>query len=241
MLDPYLDAVLRRRKQFTVYSDTPNTDIETQLSTRNVTVRQRRLSPAGPPPFVAIRDDDGFVGALGLADLERLVTPPIVRPDDREGLAASYRAVLDVLEETVFSSLSRRQLLATSQEIEDRARRVGAGRLYVTFQSFSNLANQLKNYRRLGRETDLDIHVYGTPDWVPPAIRNVTYHLDEAGSLAEFWCVAFDGGPDPSQACVLIAREEGEGYVGFWSYDEALVGEILGTLDRAAGGGPAAD
>lgn len=237
MLGPYLDTALRRRKQFTVYSDADGSDIEARLSTRNVTVEQRTLSPVGPPPFVVIRDDGEVVGTVGLADLDRLVTPPIVRPDDRTGLAAGYRALLDVLEETVFSSLDRRQLLATSREIEDRARRVGAGRLHVTFQSLSAFASQLGLYRRLGRETDLDIHIHGTPDWQPPAVPNVTYHADSTGALSQFWCLAFDGGPDPTQACVLIAREEADGYVGFWSYDEALVEDVLATLETAGGDG----
>lgn len=236
MLETYIDAALRRRKQFTVYSTADEPDIIARLSTRNVTVERKQLPPTGPPPFVSIRDDGVFIGALGLADLEQLVTPPIVRPDDQEGLTESYRALLDVLEETVFSSLDRRQLLATSREIEDRAERVGAGRLHVAFQSFSAFAGQLERYRRLGQETDLDIHIHGAPDWTPPPIQNVTYHPDETGSLAEFWCMAFDGGPNPTQACVLIAREESNGYVGFWSYDGALVAEVLTTLERADNG-----
>lgn len=238
MLDPYIDTALRRRKQFTVYSPSDDPDIVPRLATRNVTVEWRQVPSTGPPPFVSIRDDDGFVGTLGLADLEQLVTPPIVRPQDREGLAASYRALLDVLEETVFSSLKRRQLLATSREIEDRARRVGTGTLRVTFQSFANFSSQVPTYWRLGRETDLDIHIYAVPDRRPPAIPNVTFHADETGALSEFWCVAFDGGPDPTQACVLIAREEADGYVGFWSYDPALVRDVLATLESVGASGP---
>ncbi len=233
MLDTYIDTVLHRRRRFVVYSRTDEPDIAAHLATRNVTIEQRVLPETGPPPFVSIRDEGGVVGVLTLADLERLVSPPIVRPGDREGLTESYRALLDVLEETVFSSLERRQLLATSREIEDRARRVGSGRLHVSFQSLSAFASQVRTYRRLGQETNLDIHIHGTPDWAPPAIPNVSYHPDETGSLSRFWCVAFDGGPEPTQACVLIAREEADGYVGFWSYDEALVANVLETLETA--------
>lgn len=237
MLEPYLDAALRRRKQFTVYSTTDEPDITAQLATRNVTIERKQLSPTGPPPFVSIRDDGGFVGALGLRDLEQLVSPPIVRPDDQEGLTEGYRALLDVLEETVFSSLDRGQLLATSREIEDRAQRVGSGALHVTFQSLSAFSSQLERYKRLAEETDLEIHIHGTPDWSPPAIRNLTYHPDETGSLAEYWCVAFDGGPDPTQACVVIAREETDTYVGFWSYDAELVTNVQRTLETASADG----
>ncbi|WP_049943345.1 hypothetical protein [Halolamina sp.] len=54
-----------------------------------------------------IRDDDAFVGALSLEDLEALLTPPIVRPGEWEGLAVGYRVILDMLQETLFTALSR--------------------------------------------------------------------------------------------------------------------------------------
>ena len=40
----------------------------------------------------------------------------------------------EVLEETLFTSFDRRQLLGTAREIEDRAWRVGVGTLRVGFQ-----------------------------------------------------------------------------------------------------------
>lgn len=231
MLDSYLDTVQHRRKQFTVYSADGSTTLPAQLSTRNVTVEHRQLPPAGPPPFVTIRDGDAFHGAISLEDLELLLTPPIVRPGEWAGVSSGYRALLEVLEETVFSSLSRRQLLATSREIEDRAHRVGSGTLHVTFQSFSAFSSQLDLYRWLGHETTLDIHIHGVPDWQPPHLETVTYHPDETGSLEEFWCMTFDGGPDVRQASLLIAREGPDGYFGFWSYDERLVQDVQTTLE----------
>lgn len=137
-----------------------------------------------------------------------------------------------MLEETVFVALDRRQLLATSREFEERAFRVGEGTLRVSFQALSIFESQLPVYRQLGEETALEIYVYGEPDWTPPAIENVTYHHDEDGSLAPFWCVAFDGGGADSQQCALIARERDDEYTGFWSYDPDLVADILTTLQE---------
>lgn len=89
----------------------------------------------------------------------------------------------------------------------------------------------------LGRKTALTVHIHGTPDWTPPPRENLTSHPDEAGAPAEFWCVAFDGGPDESQACALVAREGAAGYVGFWSSGDALVADVLTTLETATPGG----
>lgn len=233
MLQTYLDTIEQRRKRFTVYSDQPAPDLPEQLATRNVTVEQRQLPPTGPPPFVAIHDGDEFVGAISVDSFQELLAPPIVRPGDWDGLADGYRTILTVLSETLFTALDRRQLLATSREIEDRALRVGEGTLRVSFQSFAVFSTQLNIYTTLGEETDLDIHIYGTPDWSPPSIQNVTYHRDETGDLALFWCLAFDGGPDETQACVLVAQEQTEGYRGFWSYDRSLATDVLRTLEAA--------
>jgi hypothetical protein len=230
MLDTYLETVERQRKQFTVYSDADASDLTSRLATRNVTVEHRPLPPTGPSPFVTVRENGEFVGALSLADFRDVLRPPIVRPGDWEGVSAGYRAVLAALEETVFTALDRRQLLATSREIEDRALRVGTGTLRVSFQSFSVFSTQLGLYTTLAAETALDIHVYGRPDWTPPAVENITYHGTD--SLAAFWCLAFDGGSERSQACALIARETPDGYTGFWSYDPELVADVLRTLEQ---------
>jgi len=232
MLEGYITDVERRRTELTVYSP-EDTGLAAQLATRNATVEHRPLSPAGPPPFVAIRRNGGFVGALDLEEFRALLAPPVVRPGEWDGLAEGYRALLGALEETVFTGLDRRQLLATSREIEDRAYRVGSGELRVCFQSLSSFDAQTGVYRQLAEGSDLAIHVYGEPDWTPPTVEGITYHRDTEGGLAPFWCLAFDGGPEESQACVLVARERADGFVGFWSYDAELAADVLDTLESA--------
>lgn len=234
MLENFIDEVERQRKRFTVYSPGGEADVADRLATRNVTVETRPLPPGDPDPFVAIHDDGRFVGVIALADLETLLAPPVVRPGDLEGLSEGYRVLMEVLDETLFGALDRRQLLAASREIEDRALRVGTGELRVGFQSLSAFESQVPVYRTLGTETDLALHVRGHPDWEPPDLANVTYHR-EAGALAPFWYLAFDGGDDPGQACALVARQRNGEYVGFWTYDPDMVGEILTTLRSAPG------
>jgi len=230
MLEKYIEEVEHRQKRFVVYSDEA-VDVAERLATRNVTVERQDLPAADPEPFVEIYDGDRFLGGIDLDDLQVLLEPPIVRPSDTEEAGEAYRALLEVLDGTVFATLDRQQLQATSREFESRARQVGQGTLRVGFQSLSAFQPQTEAYRRLGEETDLDIHVYGQPDWSPPTIPNVTYHRDTEGTLAPYWFMAFDGGNEESQRCALVAREHDDGYRGFWTYDPSLVDDILATLE----------
>ncbi|WP_254663503.1 hypothetical protein [Haladaptatus sp. W1] len=52
------------------------------------------------------------------------------------------------------------------------------GTLHVGFQSLSAFRAQTDVYRRLARETTLDVHIYGRADWQPPRIRNTTYRAE---------------------------------------------------------------
>jgi hypothetical protein len=226
-----LADVERRRKRFTVYAS-GETDLATQFATRNVAVEHRTVGADAPGPFVAIHDGDTFRGAVGLDALDHLLEPPIERPGERDGLSPGYRSLFEVLDDTVFVALTRRQLLAATREIEDRARRVGTGTLRASFQSLSTFESQAPVYRTLAAETDLDLHVYGRPDWTPPAIEDVTFHGDD--DVAEHWALAFDGG-DGGDPCALLARERTGDFEGFWTYDPDLVTGILAEFEALPG------
>lgn len=230
MFSTLLSEISEQDKQFTVYRHGEQTDLETQFETHNVTVTHESLPPGGPEPFVVIEDDERFSGAIALADLETLIEPPIIRPGDRDEVSKGYRIVFDVLDETVFTSMNRRQLLAVSREIEDRAFRVGNGTLRVSFQTLSTFKSQAELYRYLATSTELDIHIYGIDDWEPPTIPGITYHELKSELLGQYWVLAFDGGSSASQASALVAQEQREGYNGFWTDDTRLVDDILAEL-----------
>ncbi len=214
------------RNQFTIYRSGDRTPLEDWLSDHGVTVTAKSLPEGGPDSFVEILRDEEVVGIIGLQELETLLEPPIVRPTD-EGVSTAYRVVFDVLDETLFTSLNRRELLAISREIEERAYRVENGTLRVSFQQFSTFMSQIEVYRVLATETALDIHIYGTPDWIPPEISGITYHEDEDERIRQYWALAFDGGLDQRQMCGLVAREHGEGYRGCWTNEPEMVSELL--------------
>ncbi|EMA64612.1 DICT sensory domain-containing protein [Halorubrum lipolyticum] len=221
-----------RRHRVTVYRSGGRLDLERWLADRGVAVSSRSLPAGGPSPFIEIETDGEVAGVIGVEAVEALLEPPIRRPGDRDGFSEGYRALFEIFEQTVFSGMTRRELLAVSREIEDRAFRVGEGTLWVSFQRLSAFSSQTEVYRALGAETDLDIRVYGVEDWTPPPISGVTYHADEAAAFEPYWALAYDGGPEREQACGLVAEEGSDEYTGFWTNEPATV-EAIATAFRA--------
>ena len=230
MFEELFDSIEQQHKECTVYSASPDTDLDERLATRNVTVTHRQLPPGGPRPFVTIREDSDTVGALSVQRLEELLSPPADQSLDADAIDPGLSETFELFDETLFRSLDRRQLLLASREIEDRALRVGSGTLRVQFQTWHSFEPQKQRYHRLATETGLSVHLYATSDRGPSDLGGITVHADPTGTLAPFWCLAFDGGPDPEQACVLLAKGDDAGYEGFWSYDPALVARVMDEL-----------
>ncbi|KTG09411.1 hypothetical protein AUR64_16675 [Haloprofundus marisrubri] len=227
-LDQFIADVADRRKQIIVYAPEDATVPLQQFETRNVSIERRTLPDDGPPGFVVIRDDEGFSGALGIDELGHLLTPPIRRPWENDA-ETSYRPLFEILDNAVFASFDRRQMVGVSREIEERAWRTGHGTLRCGFQSTEPLEKQRSVYRRLA-ETELDIHVY-LADNTEPQIDGVTYHVESAAEIGRTWFVVFDGSTYTEAACGLVAEEIEDGaFRGFWTYDEPFVDEILSHL-----------
>ena len=231
-----IEEVERRHKRITLYGTPEDAELLDRLATRNADRSHRTLPPGGPPAFVVVRDQAGFAGSIGVAELRELLEPPIYRPWDPGFAGAGYRAIYELLDDAVFASLDRRQLLAAAREIEDRAWRVGSGTLRVGFQRLSAMRDQVPVYARLGEDTDLDVHVYGDDDWTPPDVPGTTLHVEGGEEIGSFWFLAFDGGPERANACGLLAEERSPGvFYGFWTYDPALVERLLAYLRRNYG------
>jgi len=228
-----LSDVASRQKQVVVYApDDSGTDLADALATRNLTIDHRKLPDISSEAFVIIRDGGEFQGSLALADLLEFLAPPIRRPEDLDSLGKKHRVVYELLDDTVFVSLDRRQLLATSRELEDRAWRTGRGRMHVGFQRAEAFEAQRAVYRELAT-TDIDIHLY-----VPGGISgdlltdtSLTLHTGN-GELDRYWFILFDDGASGAQNCALIARETDDNrYRGLWTYNEELVDEAFNAVE----------
>jgi hypothetical protein len=220
-----LADVSASHKQLVVYAPDPaGTDLGERLATRNLSVEHRWIPTLGSDAFVVIRDAEGFHGAISLSDLLEFLVPPIRHPSDLHTLSDADRAVYDLLDNTVFVSLDRRQLLATSRELEDRAWRTGRGRLHVGFQQTDAYEAQADLYRELAETTDIDVHLYLPPEVPPPESQSLTVHTEPAAIIERYWFILFDDGRDGSQNCALVAKSVGERrYRGVWTYDPELV------------------
>jgi len=230
MLDSLIAEHRETDHQFTVYWSGDEPDLETWLINHGIATESRPLPPNGPGPFIEIKTDGEVVGVIGVEAAEKLLEPPVLGLENQDGISEGYQVLLEALEKTVFSGMDRRDLLAVSREIEERAFRVGEGTLRVCFQTFSTFRSQLDVYRTLANETTLDIHIYGVEDWIPPRITGIAYHADAAERFESYWALAYDGGPDAANACGLVAKEDSDEYTGFWTNDSAIVEEIATML-----------
>jgi CBS domain-containing protein len=228
-----LSDVASREKRVIVYApDDSGSELADVLATRNLTIDHRQLPAISSEAFVIVRDGGEFQGALSLSDLLEFLTPPIRRPDDLDSLARKHRIVYELLDDTVFVSLDRRQLLATSRELEDRAWRTGHGRLHAGFQRADAFEAQATVYRELSTtDIDIDVYVPGGVSGDPLSDTPVTLHTRD-GDLDRYWFILFDDGETGSQNCALIARETEDGrYQGLWTYNEALVAEAFKAVE----------
>lgn len=238
-LAEFVDQVADRRKRITVYGPEPPGDVSDLFDTWNVTVDYEHLPTAPEDAFITVHEGEEFLGGVSAAALATLTSPPIGEPWDESAREESYRELLELLDDTLFFSQNRRQLLATSREFEERAWRRGSGALHTTFQSEEAFGSQIEVYGRLAGRSDLDVHVYAPEDWRPveaapewvPSSDGINWHDAESAELRETWLVAYDGGDEPEQKCALVAfQEEDDEYHGFWTYDQGLVDEIVGYL-----------
>jgi DICT domain-containing protein len=204
------------------------------LADRNVTVR-RETTDSGRPANVAVLEMDGVV--LATVDVESLRSMLDDVDDAAGGLGFDTEAYADVLrhlQETTFTSYDREWMLEATREIEDRAFRVGHGRLHAGFQTMDHLRDQREEYEELGRR-GLDVTVYASPGDDAPAFQDVEVKTPDAAEIEDYWFVTFDGGGEPSQKCALLAEERVDGFYGVWTYDPDVVDWIQTHLEDRYG------
>lgn len=219
----------RKRRTVTVYA--PSLPATLPLHFGDSHVELNHVPREVDQEVVVVSDGDEAKSILQLEDVEAFTDrgAPVARTPARE---RRYREFLSALAGSTFSSLNRRHLLAATREFEDRAYRVGEGRLFAGFQRLSSLRDKLPTYRELG-EAGLEVHLFGTPDWEPPPLDEIVVHPVETEEITESWFLAFDGAGDDDQKCALLADQRGERtFHGVWTYDPELVDVLVDYLDR---------
>jgi hypothetical protein len=227
-----LNTVERERKRLEVYTgrDDVASELEAQFATKNVTVNHRRTDTFDDG-FVAIYGADGeFQGALGLDQFDAVLSPTTHPPWSLDSADGEAETLFDFLENTLFTTYDRTQMLAASREIEDRAWRVADGILYAGFQREEALVEQLDVYERLASRGSLSAVVFIDGTWSESADELTV--VSDGGELGRFWFVAFDGAGSDHQKCALVAAERQPGrYYGFWTYAPEFVDGLIDSLE----------
>jgi len=229
-----IDDIARRRKTLDVYTDRETTvsELAAQFSTRNVRVSQNAYSAGDGPEFIVIRNRDGEPeGAVGIEQFRKIIAPDIHPPWTLSDTNGELTDLLDFLDNTLFTSFNRRQMLAVSREIEERAWRVDGGTLYVGFQNAMAVTAQAAVYNRFARHSAVDIRVF-IEDEIDEQLHGSIGVVSGGGAeIGRFWFLLFDGDGTDQSKCGLLAEERDPGqYYGFWTYEPETVDEIIEYL-----------
>lgn len=236
----------------TVFNADPEVtdELRAHFADRNIRIVADQTA-AGPEEFAVLARDGEFVTAVTVDEL-------LPRPGDggkreagsgprggdgesiggdgepADGASTAGRVggpVLDHLDETMFTSYSRSDMVSASREIEDRAWRVGDGELHAGFQTLDVLTGEADTYDLLGGKERLDVHAYAANEGDAPVGGHYTVHVGKTAEIRETWFVAYDGGGYDDAKCALLAEERAPGeFYGFWSYDPETVDYIIGYL-----------
>lgn len=228
-----IDAIESRRKTLDVYTDRESTvsKLAAQFSTRNVRVSQNEYPAGADQEFIVIRNGDGDAqGAVGIERFRTLITPDIRPPWERSETNGDLSELFDFLDGTLFTSFSRRQMLAVSREIEERAWRVDAGSLCVGFQNAAAVTAQAAIYDRFARHSGVDTQLF-IEDGMAERVDESIAVVSGGEEIGRFWFLLFDGGGADQSKCGLLAEErDPDQFYGFWTYEPEIVDEIIDYL-----------
>ena len=182
--------------------------------------------PTKPDSTVVVRDGET---RLASDDIEA-VAAYVDSWETALSAAHSPPAMFAALDETIFRSTNKRQLVLASRLVELRALRAGEGRLAAGFQQLSLARPQQSFYTDLPEA--ITVSLYGEPDWLPPVDSEISAYDPANVGHASYWWVLFDGTDHPRQHAALVAEEtDADSYTGFWTYRPSLVDDIREIVD----------
>ncbi|AZH24805.1 hypothetical protein DU502_05185 [Haloplanus aerogenes] len=123
-----------------------------------------------------------------------------------------------------------------SRYIEQLAWQHESGRLRSSFQRLSRLDDERGTrdvYRTLG-ETDLNVHVYGVPDWLPPKTFPGVIHAGYHGEFRSSWFVVFHSEAADARTAALVAeRVDTNEWEALWTFDDERVRAVNRYIERS--------
>lgn len=241
----FIDAVDDREKSVAVLNreevDPMLTMVEAMFDAESVSVTDGGGDPAGPADLVVLHDEDRpAIATSPLREIERtllLVNSDLYITGTRSLDEIDTPEVVLNLDDVTFSVAGKQKflLIHLSRHIEAMAARTVGGVLHSGFQDLSRITDERGTeaaYRQLV-DRGVDVHVYGRDDWTDPFDRPVTVHAHEEGEILDSWFVVHDGAGDDDRKAALVAVETGPNeYRGFWTFEAAIVDDVLAYIDR---------
>lgn len=213
--------------------------LESMFESEHVTVTESGTEPAGPANIVQLQDEDGIAIATSSLDDIRdqllLVNSDMYITGTRSLDSVETADVVANLDDTTFNVTGKSKflLIHISRHVERLALETGSGVLHSGFQYLSRIHDERgtdKAYDQLS-DTDVDVHVYGVPDW-NHAPQELYVHPGE-DELARAWFVVHDGNGADERKAALVCLETGPNeYDGFWTFRPSIVDDVLDYLER---------
>jgi hypothetical protein len=218
--------------------------LESTFDTQSVTVAEEHLpeedrdmvylledgTVVASSPLAALRDAILLVNSdlyiTGARDPEALALPHVIA--DMDGVRFRLRGYPE-------SNKEKLLLITISRYIEGVALESEGGTHRSSFQRLSRIEDERGTryvYERLA-DSPVETHVYGIPDWRPPAEFDVTMHGGWSRDFRESWFVLFKPDREGAEHAALLAIEtEPRTWEGFWTYDPETVDTINGYVER---------
>jgi len=188
---------------------------------------------------VLLIEDDTVVATSPLSALQDailLVNSDLYKTGTRGLDATEVPDVISELTDIQFSlqgypasNKEKLLLILISRHIERLAYEHGSGTLRSSFQQLSRIEDERgtrEAYEQVA-ETDVDVHIYGQPDWTPDREFDVTMHGGYKWDFQYSWFVLFEPPADDAEGAALLAIEAEPGeWEGFWTYDRSVIDDL---------------
>ena len=245
-LDSFLDVLDEPQRRLVVANRTEPEPFQRMLEDlfeqQSVAVDEATAAAYDEDTVLLVEDDD-VVATSPLASLQDailMVNSDLYITGTRDMAATDVPAVIDGLAEAPFSlrgypasNKEKLLLILISRHIERKAYQHGEGTLRSSFQRLSRIADErgTREAYELVASTDVDVHVYGQPDWTPDEEFGVTMHGGYKWDFRYSWFVLYDPPEDSDEGAALLAIETDPGeWEGFWTYQQSLVDDLAAYI-----------
>ncbi|ERH10542.1 MAG: hypothetical protein J07HX64_02317 [halophilic archaeon J07HX64] len=250
-LERFFDRAAGRSRSLVVVNRTAPEPLQRLLdrlfAEQSITVEER-VSDQYDEDTVLLVEDEEVVATSPLEALENailLVNSDLFRTGARGLQETTVPAVMEGLTDHLFtlrgypeSNKEKLLLILVSRRIEQLAYSYGVGTLRSSFQRLSRLEKEQGTREAYDTVagTDVDVHIYGQPDWVPSPEFGVTIHGGYKEDFRRSWFVLYNPPAvkrDRYDSAVLVAVEQDPGvWRAFWTYRREVVEDVGAYIRR---------